>query len=235
MIVRPIKTIRVKPNSSSIYDILDEFLPSLEERSIVAITSKLVSICEGALAPYDKANIEALVKAEADYYLPAQKGMRRLTVTRNILNPKVGIDVSREKKYFILWPRNPQKTANNICHYLKSKRGLKKLGIVITDSSTTPLRRGVTGIALAHSGFLATRKTKTDTRSNIAQGLAATAVVTMGEGQEQTPLAIISDVPFVKFKDKHPSTAELKMLKLSFEEDIYGQLLTSVNWQKNKQ
>jgi F420-0:gamma-glutamyl ligase len=38
------------------------------------------------------------------------------------------------------------------------------------------------------------------TKVNVADALAAAAVLVMGEGSEQTPLVVIGDVPFVTFQ-----------------------------------
>ena len=124
-----------------------------------------------------------------------------LTIKNNILIPNAGIDESNGAGYFILWPKDPYKSARQIHQYLKKRFKIKNIGIIITDSKTTPLRWGTTGTSLAHYGFLALnnyigredifgRKLRF-TRANIADGLAAAAVCAMGEGSEQTPLCLI--------------------------------------------
>ena len=54
----------------------------------------------------------------------------------------------------------------------------------------------------------------------------------MGEGNEQTPLATIEDVPFVKFQSRNPTKNELNELNILFEDDLYAPLLKSINWKK---
>ena len=56
----------------------------------------------------------------------------------------------------------------------------------------------------------------------------------MGEGSEQTPLAVISDIPFVHFQDRNPTEEELAELKISIEDDVYAPLLKAANWKKGK-
>ena len=63
-------------------------------------------------------------------------------------------------------------------------------------------------------------------------GLAAAAVAVMGEGNEQTPLAIIRDVPFVAFRNEPPDQKEVDGLCISLKDDIYAPILTSVSWHK---
>ena len=69
-------------------------------------------------------------------------------------------------------------------------------------------------------------------KANIVDALATSAVLVMGEGAEQTPLAIIEDIPFVKFQEKNPSKKELKDFLINMDDDLYGSLLKSVKWRK---
>ncbi len=234
MIVTPVKTDRIRPKTLSVVEVLDQFLPPLADGSVIAVTSKLVSICEGRLVPFKKAGLQELIEQESDYFLSPDQAKHKLTITKNILIPKAGIDTSDFSQSYILWPENAQATANQIRKYLSDKTGLKDIGVIITDSTTAPLLRGVRGIALAHSGFLATKKSKTEVRANMAAGLAAAAVLVMGEGSEQTPIAIISDLPFIEFVDRDPKIQELNLLNLDLRNDLYGPLLGSVDWQRGK-
>lgn len=81
----------------------------------------------------------------------------------------------------------------------------------MTDSHTTPLRRGVTGIALSYWGFqgvesfvgtkdLYGRALKM-THVNFADALASAAVLMMGEANESCPLAMLR-CSTVKFQEK---------------------------------
>ena len=66
-------------------------------------------------------------------------------------------------------------------------------------------------------------------QSNIVDSLAAAAVLKMGEGDEQTPMAIIEDVGPIKFSEiKNPE----KLLKININQDIYNPLLKSAKWHK---
>lgn len=247
MTIKAIKTKKIIPGKDKdIFLILEKYLPKLKEKSVVAVTSKIVAICQGRFVSVKEVSRDELVKNEAEQYLPKQTNKYgfTLTVKNNTLIASSGIDESNAKGNFILWPENSQKSANAIQAFLKKRFGLKNLGVIITDSKLTPLRKGVTGVCIAHSGFLALndyrkkpdvfgRKLKV-TEANIAEGLAASAVMIMGEGKEQTPLAVIEDVPFVKFQKKAPSKKELAYLKISLKEDVFGKILTSVKWKKGK-
>lgn len=241
-----VKTQKVTKDDTNLFPILQKYLPSLKERSILAVTSKIVSICEGQLVKIDKIDKKKLIEQEADYYLPPEENQYNITLTvkRNLLVPTAGIDESNGNGYYILWPKDPQKTANGIRIFLQKTYSLKNVGVIITDSKTSPMRWGTTGIAIAHSGFAALNNYigKPDifnrylhvTKANVLDALASASVVVMGEGNEQTPLAVIEDVPFVQFQDRNPLPAELKELHIPMDDDLYGPILKSVPWLKGK-
>lgn len=246
MIVQSIKTHKITTKDKNIFDILDKYVNEITEGSILAVTSKIVSICEGSIVEANSVDKKDLVFREADFWLPPSlsKYDFSLTIKDGILLPTAGIDESNGAGYYILWPKNPQKTANDIRKYLIDRFGVKKVGLIITDSKTTPLRWGTTGVCVAHCGFSALNNYigKPDifgremlaTKANIADALAVSAVLLMGEGSEQTPLAVIEDAAFVEFQDRNPSQVEIEGLKISIEDDLYAPLLTSVNWEKGK-
>jgi putative folate metabolism gamma-glutamate ligase len=242
MQVRAIKTERITPGSIKLFDLFDKYIKSLSDGSILAVTSKVVSLCEGRVVPARGSSKDELIKKEADLYLSKEENRYNLylTVKDNILAVSAGIDESNAAGHFVLWPKDPQKTANDIREYLTKRFKLKQAGAIITDSKTTPLRWGVTGIPIAHSGFKALknligtpdlfgRKLKV-TKVAVADALAAAAALVMGEGAEQTPLSIISDVPFAEFQDRNPTKKELEELKIAIEEDVYAPILKRAPW-----
>jgi F420-0:gamma-glutamyl ligase len=246
MKLRSIKTARIQAGSTDICKMLGQFLPKLHENEIVAVTSKVVSLCENRVVPMNGTDKEELLVSESERYLPrkSKEYEFRLTITDNTLIPMAGIDSSNGDDYYVLWPENPQRSANRIRHYLTERDNLKNIGVVITDSTSQPLRRGTTGIVLAHSGFLGLRDYVGSpdlfgrpfgvSKAGVASGLAAAAVLAMGEGAEQTPLCIISDVPFVDFQPRDPTGAELRDLYISPEEDLFGPFIDAADWQPGR-
>jgi dihydrofolate synthase / folylpolyglutamate synthase len=243
MKITSIKTNKINQNDD-LRVILDKFIDNLKEGSILAITSKIVSLCEGNVIKKDEIEKERLIERESDYFLPASENQYNVTLTikDNVLIPTAGIDESNVNEQYVLWPRNAQNTANEVRKYLCERFKLTNVGVIITDSKTTPLRWGTTGIAIAHSGFLALNSYigKKDifgrnlkmSKSNVMDGLAAAVVVVMGEGNEQTPLAIIEDVTFCNFQKNQPTIEEISGLKIDIKDDIYASLLKSVPWKK---
>lgn len=244
MRITPIRTERVSAGSCTLGQLLDHHLAPLGERSVVAIASKVVSLCENRLAPADVSKTE-LVRRESDRYLPAAEPYGyQFTITRRTLIPTAGIDESNVGGGRLLWPEDPQRSANLIRRHLVARDGLEHVGVVITDSTCMPLRRGTAGICLAHSGFRAVRsyigtgdlfdRPLKVSEANVAAGLAAAAVVVMGEGAEQTPLCVIEEVPFVEFQAHEPEAAELSGLFIDPDEDLFAPFLDAVPWQRGQ-
>lgn len=246
MKVTSIKTHKITASDRDLVKILDKYLLKLEEKSVLAITSKIVSITEGRLVKMDSADKDELIKQESQFYLPRNQSRYNISfaIARNMLAATAGIDESNGNGYYILWPKDSQRTVNDVRGYLKRRFSLKNVGVIITDSKTSPLRWGVTAIALAYSGFKPLKDYigKKDLferpfafeKLSIVDSLAAASGVAMGEGAEQTPMAIITDLPFVEFQDRNPTEKELKELCILPEEDLYGPFLKNVKWKKGK-
>ncbi len=242
MTIQAIKSEKVEPGRGDLSSLLNKYVPPLPERSVLAVTSKIVSICEGNVVKIGEVDKDQLIKKEAQRYLPRSSSKYNvcLTITKNALAASAGIDESNGNGYYVLWPQNPQQSANQVRSYLTKRFGLTHVGVILTDSKTTPLRWGVTGFALAHSGFEAIKdyigtpdlfgRLFEYEKVNVADSLAASAVVVMGEGAEQTPLAVIEDVPYVTFQDRDPTPDELQTAQIDIEDDLYAPLLTSVRW-----
>ena len=245
MKVTPIKTKKITQKDTDILKILDRYILRLKDKSVIAVTSKIVSICEGRAVPIHATDKHTLIIKEAEYYLPRSSSKYNvlLTIKGNSLNFSSGVDESNNKGYYTLWPEDSQKSANRIREYLVKRHKKKNIGVIITDTASVPLRWGQRGVfVLAHSGFSALNsyigkpdifgKKLKMTSASISDTLGTSAVLVMGEGAEQTPLAVIEDVFFVKFQQRNPTKRELKKLKMPLEDDLYAPLLKAVKWRK---
>lgn len=246
MIVKAYKTHKIKVGDN-LFTILDKYLPEPKEKDVVVITSKIVSICQGRVVKNNgKISKFDLIKKDSQYFLP-EKYIRfgvLLTVTNNVFIASAGIDESNGYGNFVLWPKDPMKEAKDIWKYLRRKYRVKNLGVVITDSHLMPLRRGVTGFGIAWCGFeplksyigtpdIFGRDFRLE-KTNLVDSIAASAVFEIGEGREQTPIAVVSDPPHLRFKSRPPTRTEIKEMTISIDEDIYSGLLTSVKWKKGE-
>ncbi|MFH1462463.1 MAG: coenzyme F420-0:L-glutamate ligase [bacterium] len=246
MIVKTVKTRVFNPPKDNLNSFIKEALSKvkLKEKSVIVITSKIVSIGEGRCVKIDSVqDKDELIKEEADYYIPrslSPGGRAVITIKNNILIPTAGIDESNAKDHYILWPKNPYQSARRIYNLIKKEFNLKNFGVIISDSHCVPLRWGVMGVALSYYGFLPLKdycQTKDIfgrllkmTKVNIVDALCSAAVLMMGEGKEQTPIALIEDVDFIEFKKPDPRAKN--PLLISPEEDIYAPLLKGAKWQE---
>lgn len=238
------RTDKITSKSHDLFELLDATLPELQEGSIVAVAAKIVSLCEGQVVPIEEADKDELIAQESDLYLPrsSSKYDVSFTVTHHMLIPTAGIDESNANDHYILWPKDIQASANAIRKHLTQKHGLQKLGVIITDSTTRPFQWGTTGIAIAYSGFNPLKdyigtedvfgRKLVFQKSNLANGMAAAVVMLMGEGSEQTPIGVLSDLNGIEFSDRDPTAEELAELIIEPEDDLYEPFLTAVDWKK---
>jgi len=192
---------------------------------IAVVSSKVVSYCEGSVADLSEITpsreavelgkkygvderLAELVLREADEILGGCCGFL-LTLKHGVLCPNAGIDFSNAPGGFaVLYPRDPEKSARVLHEEIARKAG--EIGIVISDSRILPLRRGVSGIAIAACGFEAVvdergrrdifgRELKSTFR-NIADMLSSASQLLMGEGDELVPAVVVRGLK-VKFRD----------------------------------
>lgn len=245
MKITALKTHKITVQDTDITKILDQYLTNLQENSIIVVASKIIAITEGRVFQTSPEQLEVIIKKEADQYLPKEVNKYNLyiTIKNNYLTFSSGIDESNVENGYVLWPKNPQDSANLIRKYLAERYRLKNIGVIITDMAALPLQRGVIGGAIAFSGFrplndltgtpdLFDREFKY-TRVGIFNGLAAAASVVMGEGAEQTPIGLIEDISFVNFVDRDPTPEELESTKIPLDEDLYGPMLKALDWEKS--
>lgn len=188
---------------------LDEAGLHLRERSVLALSSKVVAIHEGRCVRKDTANKAALVAAEADVLIETEYRTFPLTIAHHTFLGAAGIDESNAGEYLVLLPKDPFQSAANIYHYLSARFRLKEFGIIITDSHSQPFRYGALGVAIGFWGFapLTDHRGSPDLfgrplqyeRSNLVDGLAAAANVVMGETDDSVPAVLISDIPRIEF------------------------------------
>jgi putative folate metabolism gamma-glutamate ligase len=246
MQVSSYKTNKIKVGDN-LYKILDDYLQTIGEKTIVVITSKIISLCQKNIVEnYGRVAKVDLIKKEADWYFIdeqlVQFGTVIPTIKNNILIANAGIDESNADGVFVFWPKNIDQVTETIWEYLRQKHNVSELGVLVTDSCLSPMRYGTHGVGISWCGFDALtdyRKTPDIfgrdlrmTLKNNVDGFSSAAVVVMGEGSEQTPLATITDIPFVVFQDRVPTKKEREKMLIQKEDDIYGKLLTSVAWKK---
>ncbi|MFL5813471.1 MAG: coenzyme F420-0:L-glutamate ligase, partial [Bdellovibrionia bacterium] len=203
------------------------------ERQILCVTSKIISLSERAIVPKDQvASKMDLVRAESDEIVAKSVYGTALTIKHGILIPAAGIDESNAAgEFYILLPKDPYASANALHAKLKTHYKLKEFGLILTDSHTHPLRRGVTGIGLAHAGFQATRSMIGEkdlfgrplamTYVNVLDALSVAAVYAMGESSESSPLALVQ-ADGIQFSDQSSDASEVRIKP---QDDLYEPIL----------
>lgn len=244
MEIIPIRLGALKAPKASLIDELRKAHLTLVEGDIICISSKVVSIDEGRCVPLEDTSREELIREESDWYLKAprtSKWRQFFTIAHGAMVGSAGVDESNGNGHYILYPKDPFKSAKRIRKWCMKEYGVTKLAVVITDSTSTPLRRGAIGFALAWDGMDPLRDYRGTKDifgrhfvielANLVDALAASAVFVMGEGREQTPLALIRNAPGVVYKNRSSKSDQL-IVKPA--EDIFAPLFWKAPWKKGK-
>ncbi len=229
MITRPIKT-RVFQEGEDLFTFITHYFKKLPEKSVIVVTSKIIALAEKRTAIAGNDHVKKkLIRKESEFAIPTKYVW--LTIKDNIVMASAGIDESNANGKLILLPKDSFKTAKLLRKKLQKKYGVIHLGVLITDSNITPLRAGVTGVALGYAGFRGVKDYRNTpdifgrkfkfSQTNIADSLATTAVLVMGEGNERRPLAIIKNAP-IEFCD----TVNRKELHIDIQDDMYHPLFS---------
>ncbi len=253
MTLIPIKTRMITPGD----DIVEVVLKSLKKvggriknRDILVLAETAVATAEGRIIELNKIKpssealklskmydivpeLAELILREADEILGGVPHVV-LTLKNGVLIANAGIDKSNAPPgCVVLLPQNPMKTAQEIRKKVFEKTG-KKIGVIIADSRTQPLRLGTIGVALGVAGFIpvSDERGKLDifgkplmiTRRAIADNLASAAEVLMGEAGEMVPAVLIRGAP-VAFTD---CPINLESMLISPEECLYMSIFKNV-------
>jgi F420-0:gamma-glutamyl ligase len=227
MIIKAIKT-RIFNKNENLANFIQDHL-TIPENSILMITSKIVSLSEGCVVPKSEISKAELVKKEANEVL-GESYQTYLTLKNGILIPAAGIDESNAEDNYILWPKDPYKSAYELWKTLREVYKLKNLGIILTDSRCTPLRQGVSGIGISHWGFKGIQnhigkkdlfgREITMSTTNVVDCIASAGVLVMGESNESCPLALATDYDGIEFTE----TTNPNELLIEKEKDIFSSL-----------
>lgn len=225
MTIAPIKT-RVFDENENLEKFIFEYIPALQDNSIVVVTSKIVALSEGRTCDDDSEEArERLIKEESEWMMKTKYVW--LTLKDGMLAASAGIDASNANGKLILLPKNSFYAACELREKIKRRFNINNCGVLITDSRLLPLRTGALAYAIGYAGFRGVRdnrgkpdifgRTLLLSQTDVADGLASGAVICMGEGAEQIPLAVITDPP-VEWTDDPIDPNELRIPP---EDDLY--------------
>ena len=223
-------------------------IDSLEEQGMVFQNNDVLIIAESPLAtaegrlirledikPGEKAKELAkeykldaremeLILQECDEIFGGVPGAA-LTITKGTLAPNAGIDGSNAPEgYVVLLPENAQESAGRIRREIGEQCNCK-IGVIVGDSRTQPLRLGCVGIALGTSGMVPVEdargtldlfgKEMTITRKAMADNLVSAAQLLMGEAGESVPAVLVRGAPVQIVED------DIEMPLFSRDECMY--------------
>jgi coenzyme F420-0:L-glutamate ligase len=226
-----IKTKIFKKNEDLI-KFIQKYVKKIPEKSVLVVTSKIVSLSEGRTVEYkgEREKVK-LIKEESDFAIKTK--LTWLTIRDGMVMSSAGIDKSNADGKIILLPKDTFKSADFIRKKIKKIFKLKKFGVLITDSRIFPLRAGIVGVALGYAGFKGVKDYRGTpdifgrilkmSRTDMADSLATAAVLCMGEGKEQQPLALITNPP-IDFTEK----INKKELIMDPKKDLYLPLFGSI-------
>ena len=109
-----------------------QFVPSVAEKTVLAISSKVVALWQGNTVDYESAaQKEMLIKQHSQATL--QTPLAWLTIKDGMVMTNAGIDESNANGKLIFLP-DGYACAEELCTALKQAWQVRELGVVITDS-----------------------------------------------------------------------------------------------------
>jgi coenzyme F420-0:L-glutamate ligase len=184
---------------------------------VLVVASKTVAMWEGRVVDLDTVEVSPQAEElalgsglpaefcqvamdESDKVLGGVPGAL-LTYARGIMVANGGADLSNVPGgKAILWPRDAWQAAHRIRGELAA-RCCPDMAVVVVDSHVQPLRFGTVGMALGWSGISGVEdvRGRSDlfgkplhvTRRNVADMLASTGTLIMGEADESTPAVLV--------------------------------------------
>lgn len=218
-------------------NLFDIFCASLSEEifenTVVVITSKVVAVVENAIASFSsEEEFEQIIYSEADRVLGKKEQFHFFLTEKNgMMMPNAGIDKSNsEKGTALLLPRNSQKSADEFRKKLQKKYAINNVGVVICDSRVVPFRQGITGVALAWSGFVGVtdERGKKDlfgrklevSQMAVADNFSSVAQIFFGQANEKIPFIVCKNAP-VQFTDTPQHSTDAC---ISVEDDLYSSI-----------
>lgn len=224
-------------------DIVQILETSLEDAGVVPIEGDIFVLAESAVGTAEKRVVElaSIIPGEKAQLLGEKYGIdpremelvlqecdeifggvpgAALTITKGVLAPNAGIDSSNAPEgRVVLLPKDPRKSSEYIRARLEQFYSCK-LGVIIGDSRTQPLRLGCTGIALGVSGFVPVEDARGTcdiygkplriTYKAVADNLVSASELLMGEAGERIPCVLIRGAP-VNMVNESPDMPTISM------------------------
>lgn len=250
MQVEPKRLPLIHPGDDVVKLLLETFSkghPSMKDGDVIVVASKILATAEGrerdlttiqpsrrAIQLAEKYGMEPahvqVVLDEADMVLG---GIHKtlITLKDDVLIANGGVDKSNAPaNHVILWPSNPDMWALKIRGAVQARFGVD-VGVIVADSRVHPLRIGTIGCAIGVSGIDPIReyrgvidlfgKPLLISRLAVADDLASSAHLLMGEAAERIGAVIIRDAPVAKSESKNSKDTVIKPSDCLFMGSIF--------------
>lgn len=138
-------------------DLVEVLAPALvaadvQERDVIAVTSKIVSKAEGRLVPGD--DRDAIVADETARVVARRDDLVIAETRHGFVCANAGVDASNvDRGWLAMLPIDPDASATELRTGLSERLGLRDLGVVITDTFGRAWRTGVVNAAIGCAGL----------------------------------------------------------------------------------
>jgi len=202
--VRPVEGLpEIAPGDDLAGMLADAVAPmALTEGDVVVVTQKVVSKAEERLAA--AADRDGVIAAETKRVVARRGDLVIVETAHGFICANAGVDASNVADGLLtLLPEDPDGSARRLRDILIGRLGLRRLGVVITDTFGRPWREGLVDVAIGVAGMPATvdlRGTRDHagrelevTVMALADQVAAAAGVVMGKAA-RVPAAVVRGI-----------------------------------------
>jgi len=172
------------------------------EGDVVVVTQKVVSKAEARTTP--AADRDAVIEAETKRVVARRGDLVIVETAHGFVCANAGVDASNVADGLLtLLPEDPDASARRLRDVLTEQLGIRRLGVVITDTFGRPWREGLVDVAIGVAGMPAAVDLRgtTDhagrelevTVMALADQIAAAAGIVMGKA-ERVPAAVVRGV-----------------------------------------
>lgn len=232
--------------SAAVIDAVKSGGEEFREGDIVAVSSKFISMSQRRYVNLSEVKVSEeaerlaeklsmgrelaqLVLQEADEILGGVPGFA-LALKNGVIAPNAGIDKSNAPVgHVMLYSEDPFRDAEELKKQVLQDSG-RHVGVVVTDSRLMPLRLGTTGLAVSVAGFepLVDERGRRDlfgnvlkvTRRALADQIAASVQLLMGEADEGFPIVIVRALNGAPWRLTHKSM-NAEHLAVAYDRCIY--------------
>ena len=231
--------------SKEIIDAIDSESVSIDDGDVIAIAQKIISKSENRyldisqLKPSEEAItlstkidkdpkfIQAILN-ESQKVVRYRMGVLIVEHKLGFIHANAGIDrsnIDQHKDIVLLLPEKPDESAKKISESI-SKHFKKNISVIITDTMGRPFRNGIVGFTIGSHNIecLLDERGKKDlydnelkvTQIGIADELAASASLLMGQAAQKKPVVLIKG-----YKFKQNNLSDSRSLIRGEEEDLF--------------